>query len=347
MNDLVSIIVPIYKAESFISDLISDVLAQTYPNWELILVSNGPNREKQEEICRQYMHADKRIKLFINDRAGTSIARNRGVENAKGKWLTFLDVDDRITPKHLQNYLDAVEDDVDIIIGGFKEHSISGKETLFQMEYHDSVIDGPGFYEYLLGCHTYLQGMNWNKFYNADVFKKSGIRFHENIVHIEDIVLNYEMYLYCHRIKTIPMTGYTYIRYSDSTTGRFTPSFEKSFNVLRERYRAICKLAGYSDNKIQQILMKRKYAETYIFVINLFRLDCPFSFAKKVKEVQSLLNNNEFLCSKNIVERHEHKLNLKIFDFFVMMRSPLLMSIGYTILFRVKAGRAYLKNLFN
>ena len=93
--------------------------------------------------------------------------------------------------------------------------------------------------------------------------------------------------------------------------------------------------------------MKRKYAETYIFVINLFRLDCPFSFAKKVKEVQSLLNNNEFLCSKNIVERHEHKLNLKIFDFFVMMRSPLLMSIGYTILFRVKAGRAYLKNLFN
>jgi len=51
MNDLVSIIVPIYKAEAFISDLIGDVLAQTYPNWELILVSNGPNREKQEEIC--------------------------------------------------------------------------------------------------------------------------------------------------------------------------------------------------------------------------------------------------------------------------------------------------------
>ena len=336
MNDLISIVVPVYKAEAFIIDLIDDVLAQTYKNWELILVSNGPNREKQEVICRQYEFADKRIKLFINDRPGTSIARNRGIENAKGKWLTFLDVDDHITSNHLQNYLDAVEDDVDIIVGGFTEYSNSGKETYFKMEHHDSIIDGSAFYDYLLGCHTYLQGMNWNKFYRTDVFRKSGIRFHEDIVHIEDIVLNYEMYLYCRRIKTIPMTGYKYIRYSDSTTGRYTPSFEKSFDILRERYREICKLAGYSDDKIQQIIMTRKYSDTYILIINLFRPDCSYSFAEKVKYVEKLLNDKEFIRSKVLQDRHTHKINLKIFRFLVMTRSPFCLSVCYTILFQIR-----------
>lgn len=337
MNDLISIVVPVYKAENFIANLIDDVLAQTYKNWELILVSNGPNREKQEDICRQYAFTDKRIKLYVNDRAGTSIARNRGIENAIGKWLTFLDVDDRIAPTHLIKYLDAVEDDVDIVIGGFTEYSISGKKTVYKMERHDTATDEYVFYDYLLSCHVSLQGVAWNKFYRADVFSNSGIRFHEDVVHIEDVVLNYEMYLYCRRIKTIPMTGYKYIRYSDSTTGRYTPSFEKSFGVLGTLYIEICKLAGYSENKIKQILLRRKYTETYICVINLFRLDCPLPFGRKVKEVESLLNNNEFNSSKSIVDTQENKLNLKIFNFFVKMQSPLLMSVGYTILFRIKA----------
>jgi hypothetical protein len=133
------------------------------------------------------------------------------------------------------------------------------------------------------------------------------------------------------------MTGYKYIRYSDSTTGRYTPSFEKSFGVLGTLYIEICKLAGYSENKIKQILLRRKYIETYICVINLFRLDCPLPFGRKVKEVESLLNNNEFNSSKSIVDTQENKLNLKIFNFFVKMQSPLLMSVGYTILFRIKA----------
>lgn len=144
MNDLISVIVPIYHAEKFVENLIHDVLSQTYQYWELILVSNGNNREKQEEICRQYARKDQRIKLFTNEQAGTSRARNRGLENAKGRWLTFLDVDDRISSTHLQIYIDAVTDDVDMIIGGFTELSVAGKETVFQLECHNSCQEGGG-----------------------------------------------------------------------------------------------------------------------------------------------------------------------------------------------------------
>ncbi len=131
MNDLISIVVPIYKAETFIANLISDVIAQTYVNWELILVSNGNNREEQEKIVKQYSLVDRRIILLSSNKAGTSIARNKGIESAKGKYLTFLDADDRIANTHLQLYVDAAVDDMDIIVGGFTERSLHGKEFLF------------------------------------------------------------------------------------------------------------------------------------------------------------------------------------------------------------------------
>ena len=70
---------------------------------------------------------------MISNRPGTAIARNKGIEFAKGEWLTFLDDDDRIESTHLQRYIDAVENNVDMIIGGFTECFQDGKETLHSM----------------------------------------------------------------------------------------------------------------------------------------------------------------------------------------------------------------------
>ena len=336
MNDLVSIVVPIYKAENFVANLINDVIAQTYQCWELILVSNGDHRAKQKEICQKYTLADKRIRLLISNRKGTSIARNMGVENAKGKWLTFLDADDRISPTHLQFYIDAVADDVDMIIGGFTEYSLNGKEKLYPMESHNSALEGSAFFDYYLSSHTYLQGMVWNKFYKTDILAKSDIRFHEDIVHIEDLVYNYELLIHCSNVKTITMTGYKYIRRNDSTTGRFTPNFENSLRLLGDLHSKICKMAGYSEYKISQIMTKKQYVNTYNCVINLFRPDCPISFGEKVKHLELLLNDKDFKRSRALPNRTEHKMNLRIFDFFVMLGSPLCMSVGYTIIFKIR-----------
>ena len=78
MEELISIIVPVYKSEAYIANLINDVIAQTYQCWELILVSNGDHREKQDKIIQQYALADKRIRLLISNWKGTSVARNMG-----------------------------------------------------------------------------------------------------------------------------------------------------------------------------------------------------------------------------------------------------------------------------
>ena len=93
-NELVSIIIPVYNAEKFLDDTINTVLDQTYTNWELILV-NDCSKDKSKKIYDKYKK-DKRIKwIDQKENGGPALARNRGIDESKGKFICFLDADDK------------------------------------------------------------------------------------------------------------------------------------------------------------------------------------------------------------------------------------------------------------
>ena len=94
MNKLISIILPCYKAEKFIGNIINDVTNQTYQDWELLVISNGEGQDSQLSIIDGFRKIDNRIKLFSIPTGGVSLARNIGLQNAVGDWITFLDADD-------------------------------------------------------------------------------------------------------------------------------------------------------------------------------------------------------------------------------------------------------------
>ncbi|BAK72697.1 glycosyltransferase family 2 protein [Arcobacter sp. L] len=94
MNELVSIITPSYKSERFISQTIESVLAQTYQNWEMIIVDDV-SPDNSNEIIEEYCKKDSRIKVIkLEKNSGPAIARNRAIEEAKGRYIAFLDADD-------------------------------------------------------------------------------------------------------------------------------------------------------------------------------------------------------------------------------------------------------------
>lgn len=94
IEELVSIIVPVYNAEKFLRDTIKTVQEQTYKNWELLLV-NDCSTDNSVNIIQEYSKEDKRIKLInLENNSGAAIARNTGIENANGKYVAFLDSDD-------------------------------------------------------------------------------------------------------------------------------------------------------------------------------------------------------------------------------------------------------------
>ena len=93
IKDLVSIIVPIHNVQDYLVECIDSLLVQSYPMTEIILINDGSS-DKSEEICISYAKRDSRIHFYTQLNKGVSAARNRGLENAKGEYISFVDADD-------------------------------------------------------------------------------------------------------------------------------------------------------------------------------------------------------------------------------------------------------------
>ncbi|WP_420067796.1 glycosyltransferase family 2 protein [Streptococcus suis] len=116
---LISIIVPVHNVETYLDQCIHSVLNQTYSNWELLLINDG-STDSSGTICDDYAKGDERIRVIHKNNGGLSDARNAGIDNCTGEYITFLDSDDGIREDFLETCLTtAIQHDVDIVIGHF------------------------------------------------------------------------------------------------------------------------------------------------------------------------------------------------------------------------------------
>ena len=109
IDDLVSIITPAYNAAAYIAETIESVFAQTYTNWEMLIV-NDCSKDNTAEIVQSYAAKDKRIKLInLKQNSGSAIARNAAIQNAKGRYIAFLDSDDLWKKEKLQKQIQFMQ----------------------------------------------------------------------------------------------------------------------------------------------------------------------------------------------------------------------------------------------
>ena len=117
-NNKVSIIIPVYNTEKYLDACIRSVLKPTYTNWELLLINDG-STDNSENICLSYANFDDRIKVISQANNGVSAARNVGMEQANGKYITFLDSDDEFEDDAVEVLLsDIIQTDADIVSAG-------------------------------------------------------------------------------------------------------------------------------------------------------------------------------------------------------------------------------------
>lgn len=121
MNELVSIIIPVYNIENYLEECINSVEIQTYKNLEIILVDDGSS-DKSRELCDEYAIKDDRVKVIHKKNGGLSEARNVGIETATGEYLYFLDGDDVIPTCAIEKLLNACENTcADVAFSGMKQ----------------------------------------------------------------------------------------------------------------------------------------------------------------------------------------------------------------------------------
>ena len=116
-NPKISVIVPVYNAEKYLRRCIDSILAQTFTDFELLLIDDG-STDSSGKICDEYAKKDRRIRVFHKENGGVSSARNVGLSHLRGNWVYFVDSDDYLSPQHLQNYVNYL--DADIIYQGYR-----------------------------------------------------------------------------------------------------------------------------------------------------------------------------------------------------------------------------------
>lgn len=205
MEQLVSVIVPVYKAEAYIDKCIQDILAQTFKDFELLLVLDG-SFDKSEEICDKWALKDSCIKVIKEKHAGVAHARQVGLDNAIGEYIMYVDADDEIHPHLLQEMYDkAIEDHADMVICDYTILNNDGEHVRKQKP---TSLDSITVIDDMLNGRLY-SGL-WNKLLRADVLKTSNVKFNTQLSMHEDAVFLYSVIPVMHRISYLPKSLYGY-----------------------------------------------------------------------------------------------------------------------------------------
>lgn len=199
----ISIIVPVYNAEKYLQRCIESILAQTFRDFELLLIDDG-SKDNSGYICDEYAGKDERVKVWHKENGGVSAARNVGLDNAKSEWVTFSDSDDWVEEDWLVTFSENMKG-YDAVVTGF---NFVTSETIkpFVMDCHS---DNPArVADYLNKERNY--GFLWCKCFKRSLIECQKLRFNEKLSFLEDEDFVCRYWSISESINVVPHITYNY-----------------------------------------------------------------------------------------------------------------------------------------
>ena len=202
----ISVIVPVFNIEKYIERCVNSVLAQTFEDFELIIIDDGSS-DNSGVICDSYKARDSRVKVYHTENLGVSNARNLGIKKSAGRYITFVDGDDWIARDYLEQlYTQLVKNNCDICICGgneideqMKELKVCTYQTVVKLKWNDNRLYEWPFFTYVI--HRML--------IKKEVLKE--IVFNESLTNGEDVLFITELFLQAvNGVLFIPYVGYSY-----------------------------------------------------------------------------------------------------------------------------------------
>lgn len=267
-NDLISIIVPVYNVKKYLERCVESLCKQTYDNIEILLIDDG-STDGSKLICDKYASNDKRIKVLHINNSGVSKARNIGLENANGSYITFVDADDYVSETYIEKmYKLCIEEKSDIGIIGiieFDEATNKKNDSGKSLEFTTNSIEA---LEEMLNERYYF-GSVWGKIYNSELWK--GMYFNEKTSIGEDLEILYKIFL---KSKMVSINTherlyyYTKNRNNSATNSEYNDKWKKEIEICEN----ILNDCINSNNKeIFPFALKRYVRINYSCIIKLLK----------------------------------------------------------------------------
>ena len=252
MSPTISLILPVYNAEAYLPTALDSILAQTFRDFEVILVNDG-SADGSLDICRRYARQESRFLVIDTPNGGVSKSRNLALDRAQGTYLQFMDADDWLSPDAMEVLAHtAASTGADLVISHFYRVAgdrmaprghIRGERLLTRREFAEEMMKAPANYYY---------GVLWNKLYRRSIIEAHRLRFPADVSWCEDFLFNLNYIEQVRLVAAVPKPTYYYRKREDSLVNanaslrRAVVMKRSTFDYYKELYQ---KLDLYEEQK--------------------------------------------------------------------------------------------------
>ena len=292
----ISIIVPVYRAEKFLASCVESVLAQSFPDWELLLIEDG-SPDGSGPLCDGYAARDPRIHAFHKENGGVSSARNVGLAHAQGQCIAFLDADDSFEPETLATLWQLRQESGADTAGCAHWNVTASGERTAEKLLPAGVYDRDALRERvlypLLGdrlCPPIFNGFIWRYLFDAAILRDNAITFEG--AYLEDEIFLMEYFCQAKGLAVTEKPLYRYLMNPDSATRKYMSDYMEVFSRFLERKTAIAQRYGLAAAR-PQWRVNTLWAGLLIAIGNEYAQGNPKSLREKQRTVKAICRRPE------------------------------------------------------
>lgn len=310
----ISIIVPVFNVKDYLEDCLNSILAQTFSKYEVIIVNDG-STDSSPQIIESYQTKFPHIKIIHQQNQGLSNARNTGIKHAVGKYLFFLDSDDKIKPTTLEKlYFGCEQNNVPLAICGIELFNESGPISQFIYQ-GKNIINGLNLAEDILIGKMF--SWVWNKLYRKDIWEKSSLSFKDG-AYYEDIEVIFRILKNYPSIFCVPEALYEYrVRPGSIVT---THSEKKITDFIKNVNTGILDISKAINKKdwlgLEYVEIYRNISKTYVIAMMSTLTHPSKELLALYRSVFFPNNNYKFLLSNKVNIRN--KLRFLKYNYLIL-----------------------------
>ncbi len=270
---MISVIIPVYNSEQYLTKCLESIVRQTYKDFECIIVDDG-STDLSLSICLDFENRDSRFRVFQKENGGVSSARNYGIQHSRSEFIYMADSDDELYDDALGYLASKMTSQIDLVFAGFTMTNIDGKQVYTTVQGHDFLVNAKEAMDIVACPSKYYKtlGMPWLNLFRKSVIEKGCLKFDERYSIAEDrlfLVSYISNCSNCIRFTTKPIYKY-YLRPSGIMNTRYQVFQERTLKIL-DLYIEILKVVNsYAKSKKMvfqtKLTIYTKYQELCLYV---------------------------------------------------------------------------------
>lgn len=313
---MLSVIIPVFNGEKYLKRCLDSLINQSYKDIEIIIIDNM-STDGSYEICKQYLHKFSNVRLFWEKKNGAAAARNRGLLEASGEYITFVDCDDYVEFYSYEVVMNNLDPNVDLVCFSFNYVDKDGQILNWYVpnlkKYNNKVFFSGTDVAKIFLISKDIEGFCWNKIFKKSIFIDNDLKFDENKKSFEDMSIVFNAICYCQQSK---LCDYKIINYRQTNSSLSHQNYEERYDEYMDSIGEIVKKATnvnlelsakvfFSSRYIHMLYNALKKGDLSKFDINLSSLFnylviiIKYELSEKLKTVfKTLVIIVFFVCKK-------------------------------------------------